>query len=1113
MEIAALHKQFSGHPVLKMYHEHLSAERIFMPGLAGSSKTVIPSLICREEPVPHVFILPDREAAAYFYSDLVNMSNLPDVLFFPASWKQSVAQGRPDPSGLVMRTEVMHVLVQPGRHPVIITYPDALAEKMAGEQWLKQYSFTLNTGDIIPLSKLEEKLKEFMFVEVDFVTEPGQYAVRGGIIDVFSFSSETPVRIDFLGNEIDSIRSINPEDQLSKETLEQFTIAANVSACTTDESRIPFFRLLPGHAMLWSNCFAYAAEQIDKVREEIKDVTVLTDDLGREIPLCLMDGNTFLREIQSFRTVDLGHQPFTKPDLVLRSNTGPQPVFNKNFNLLADNLHQHIQKDYRIFLLSDNPNQVERLRTIFHDLDKEVRFTAISGTLHEGFIDHDLKVCLYTDHQVFDRYHRYRLRQMFTRKAVQNLKEVNDLKPGDYVVHVDHGIGIFGGLEMIINNNRPQEAIRLIYKDNDILYVSIHALHKISRYRGTDGSKPRISKLGTGAWQKMKERTKKKIKDIARDLIRLYASRKMEKGFAFSPDTYLQQELEASFMYEDTPDQLTATRAVKQGMEVSSPMDHLICGDVGFGKTEIAIRAAFKAVTDSKQVAVLVPTTILAMQHHSTFTERLNGFPCTVDYVSRLKKPSAVKESLKKLAEGKTDIIIGTHRLLGKDVKFRDLGLLIIDEEQKFGVAAKEKLKSLRVSVDTLTLTATPIPRTLQFSLMGARDLSVINTPPPNRHPIVTEIHTLNEKIIREGIEQEVARNGQVFFIHNRVNGIHEVENMIRKIVPHVKVTVAHGQMEGARLEKTMLEFIRGDYDVLVATTIIESGLDIPNVNTIFINNAQNYGLSDLHQLRGRVGRSNRKAYCYLLTPPLSTLTHEARQRLQAIEEFSDLGSGFFIALQDLDIRGAGNLLGAEQSGFIAEIGFETYQRILDEAIHELKEEEFRDVFAGEEKKVTEKDKTPVPVWVSDCMIDSDIEIRFPESYISNVTERMRLYREMDNITSEEQLMAFSGNLRDRFGPVPPQTLELMNVVRLRWLAQQMGFEKIILRNSQMILHFISNPVSPYFRSPVFASILEFVQRQPRRYRMKESTRKLTLTVTDIRSIDDALTILRQIQE
>jgi transcription-repair coupling factor (superfamily II helicase) len=1112
VEITSLHTLFCSHPSLAQTGDLLSSASLHLTGLTGSSTTLVTSLLCRDLPGPHIFILPDHESAAYFYSDLSTLTTRKDLFFFPSSYKRAIQYGRPDPTHIVLRTEVLNHLAGPGQGGIVVTYPEALAETVTTPGQLRDLSVILHVGEQHSMSRLEEKLKELQFREVDFVQEPGEFSIRGGIMDIFSFASEIPARIDFLGNMVNSIRSIDLDDQLTKSKLDQYAVIPNIISSGLSESGVSFLEVLPASSILWSNCFGFIADKLDKIVTDTGHTLDLADEWGTQVHLNLVSGEKFLQHLPSFRIVDFSHHPTYPPECIRRFQTAPQPVFNKNFNLLADHMHQHIDKGYSLWFLTDNPKQVERLSAIFQDLDRKVHFTTVHGTLHEGFIDHDLKACFYTDHQIFDRYHKYHLRQTLSRRSIQGLKEIHDLRPGDYVVHVDHGIGIFGGLEKIVNNNKPQEAVRLIYKDNDILYVSIHSLHKIAKYRAGEGSEPRISKLGTGAWQNLKDRTKKKIKDIARDLIRLYARRKIEEGFAFSPDTYLQQELEASFMYEDTPDQLSATQAAKEGMEAPYAMDRLICGDVGFGKTEVAIRAAFKAVTDSKQVIVLVPTTILALQHYNTFSERLRNFPCSVDYVSRLKKPAQVKESLRKLAEGKTDIIIGTHKLLGKEVKMKNLGLLIIDEEQKFGVASKEKLKNLKVNVDTLTLTATPIPRTLQFSLMGARDLSVINTPPPNRHPIVTELHSLNEQILREGIEHEVARNGQVFFIHNRVQNIHEVREMIQRIVPQAKTAVAHGQMEGEKLEKVMLEFIRGDYDVLVATAIIESGLDIPNANTIFINNAHQFGLSDLHQLRGRVGRSNRKAYCYLLAPPLSTLTREARRRLQAVEEFSDLGSGFHIAMQDLDIRGAGNLLGAEQSGFIAEIGFETYQKILHEAIQELKEQEFREMLSQPAEKEKMKEEEP-ETWVGECTVDTDFEILLPEEYIPNITERMRLYRELDSISREEGLQTFALNLADRFGPPPAQTTDLMNIVRLRWLATRLGFEKIILKNSQAIIHFISNPLSPYFRSAMFSSILGFVQREPRRFRMKEGAHKLTLTVPGITSVQEALSLLEKMEK
>ncbi len=871
---------------------------------------------------------------------------------------------------------------------------------------------------------------------------------------------------------------------------------------------IPFTALFGEDTVWWINDLAYVKDRMDDIFERTGTGNEEEgDQVGQdEKKVSLIDGNEFTDLIASSRIIEFGHQVFYSPDKTLSFDTIPQPSFQKNFELLAEDLMLKQEAGYNIYILSDNQKQIDRILSIFEDIHTEIRIKPLLTTLHEGYIDHGSKICMYTDHQIFDRYHRYQLQEHFTRKESITVRELTSLHPGDYVVHIDHGIGQFGGLEKIRLDEREQEAIKLVFKDQDTLYVSIHSLHRISKYKGKDNAPPRIYKLGSGAWQKLKASTRKKVKDIARELINMYAKRKTLEGFSFSPDSYLQTELEASFMYEDTEDQLKATRELKDGMEAAFPMDRLVCGDVGFGKTEVAIRGAFKAVSDSKQVAVMVPTTILALQHFKTFSDRLRDFPCKVDYISRLKKTAAQKNTLADVASGKTDIIIGTHRLAGKDVVFKDLGLLIIDEEQKFGVAMKEKLRKLKLNVDTLTLTATPIPRTLQLSLMGARDLSIIRTPPPNRYPVVTELHSFNNDIIKEAIYYEVNRGGQVFIIHNRIQNIAEIEVLVHRLCPDIKIVVAHGQMEGAKLEKIMMGYIEGEYDVLISTTIIESGLDIPNANTMIINNAHHFGLSDLHQLRGRVGRSNRKAFCYLLAPPLNLQTPEARRRLNAIEEFSEIGSGLNIAMQDLDIRGAGNLLGAEQSGFIAEIGFETYHRILDEALLELKETEFPDLF-----READGDKPEDRKHVTDCQIDTDISLLFPDAYIENNSERLRLYRVLDNIGTEEGLQRFEHELEDRFGPVPEVTVELMNVVRLRWMAIRLGFEKIILKKGRMIMHFVSNQDSSYYSTPTFKAILAFVQDQGRQFRLKETNGKLTLSTDPVNSISAAIGILRKI--
>lgn len=1095
--------------------------RIQLKGLMGSANAVVASAVFQNSGPLHLFILPEKEEAAYFFNDLENLLGEQEtpfhkkkVLFFPTTYRRPYEIEKTDNTNVLSRTEVMKRLESRDGGSLVVTYPEALAEKVVSKAFLKKNTLRLGLGESLSIDFVIDLLMEYNFDRVDFVVEPGQFSIRGGIVDVFSFTNDRPYRIEFFGDDVESIRTFDPSNQLSIDKLDHITITPNLQDRTMHEKRIPFLTYIGRRSVVWVRDFSYAIDKIAGEYEKAeKAFAELSPDIKHLKPEELFCTATeFKSDMLAHGIVETGTRFLLSDACQFDFNMKPQPSFNKNFDLLLENLNENSKNSISNLILSDNPKQTERIQTIFSDLkanrgltDEAINFSLLSLSLHEGFIDKQSGIACYTDHQIFERYHKYRIRDGFAGKQAITMKEIYDLQPGDYVTHIDHGVGRFDGLEKIENNGRQQEAIRLIYQNNDILYVSIHSLHRISKYVGKEGTIPGLNKLGSNAWNKLKSKTKQRVKDIARDLIKLYAERKAADGFAFAPDTYMQHELEASFIYEDTPDQVKATADMKRDLEKSYPMDRLVCGDVGFGKTEIAIRAAFKAVADSKQVAVLVPTTILALQHHKTFSERLKEFPCRVDYINRFKSAKEQTKTLKDLADGKIDILIGTHRLVSQDVKFKDLGLMIIDEEQKFGVATKEKLKKMKVNVDTLTLTATPIPRTLQFSLMGARDLSVINTPPPNRYPVQTELHAFSEETIRDAIHFELSRGGQVFVVNNRINNIQEVAGMIQRLVPDAKIAIGHGQMDGHKLEKVMLDFVEGYYDVLVATTIIESGLDIPNVNTIIINEAQNYGLSDLHQLRGRVGRTNKKAFCYLLAPPVSVLTDEARKRLKAIEEFSDLGSGFNIAMRDLDIRGAGNILGAEQSGFISEIGFEMYQRILDEAIMELKEADFKGLY--DEKLPAGRD------YVKECLIETDLEIMMPDSYVTNITERLSLYKELDGLNAEEDLLKFQEKLIDRFGPVPQQTQELLNTIRLRRMARSLGFEKISLRNGLMTATFITNKESPFYQSNIFSVVLQFIQVYQKTCRMKEVNEKLSLTFRDVDSVSKAIQALVPLEE
>jgi transcription-repair coupling factor (superfamily II helicase) len=1100
---------YEKHPILPGLADTLCSsgpERINISGVSGSLKAIIIASIFHRTQSTNIVIVPEKEDAAYLYNDIVTLTGVESVFFFPSTFKRSILYEQTDPASIVLRTEVLNHLASGKRKSVIVTYPEAVMEKVISRKNLRKNTFTISKGDKLSPGFLEEVLHEYNFERVDFVYEPGQYAVRGSITDVFSFSADLPCRIDFFGEEVDSIRTFNPEDQLSVNKLEKISVIPNIQDISIEQTNDILTGFFPPSSVIWFEESSLLKERINTIYNQTlkREETEAKNDL-------VITGNRFIESCSDFRIIEFGNTTLFNPALQFRFHSEPQPVFNKNFELLSEKLAANEQQGYDTLIISESQSQIDRLRDIFSEINPSVEFTPVLINLHGGFIDHNIKTALFTDHQIFDRYHKFRIKGYFTRKESLSIKELTGLNPGDYVVHIDHGIGKFGGLEKIDVNGKIQEAIKLVYRDNDTLYVGIHSLHRISKYKGKESTAPKIYKLGSGAWQKLKQSTKKRVKDIARDLIRLYAARMASGGFSFSPDSYMQRELEASFIYEDTPDQLASTNAIKADMEAPHPMDRLVCGDVGFGKTEVAVRAAFKAAADSKQTAVLVPTTILALQHFKTFSERLKDFPCNVEYLTRHKKPAEQKRIVSQLFEGKIDIIIGTHKLVGKEINFSDLGLLIIDEEQRFGVSVKEKLKNLKINVDTLTLTATPIPRTLQFSLLGARDLSIINTPPPNRMPIVTELHRFNEDIIREGVEYEISRDGQVFVIHNRVENIKDIESIIRRICPKVKTAVVHGKMTGRDIEDVMFGFIQGDYDVLIATTIIESGLDIPNANTIFVNEAHHFGLSELHQLRGRVGRSNKKAFCYLLTPPMESLTQEARRRLKAIEEYSELGSGFNIAMQDLDIRGSGNLLGGEQSGFIADVGFETYQRILNEAMAELRETDSvsRDSHErDEERKNLEKKEKQ---YVSDFTIDTDLEIMFPDEYISNIPERIRLYKELNEIENEETLKKFESMLADRFGPIPSTASELLDIVRIKWIAVNLGIEKIVLKNNLLIANFISDPNSSFYKSRLFISIMNHVNTHHKSMSIKQKESKLSLTVSNVSSVKAAIQVLNNI--
>jgi len=1082
--------------------------RIQLRGLIGSADAVVAMASYQLQERPFIFVLPDYEEAAFFLSDLEGLLDK-QVLFFPSSYRKPFDFTQADSAHVLQRAETLNALNHTSEVPkMVVTYPEALAEKVINRSDLRKNTLEISLNAKLDIDFINEFLIEYDFERVDFVYKPGQFAIRGGIVDIFSFSNDLPYRIELFGDMIESIRTFDTENQLSVSKIHTVAVVPNVQAKFLTENNISLLEYVDKDAVIWLKDVQFT---LDVIQAGYKNATklwsALSDTDKVRNPEWIDPRFSFSEEkmianlLQDFPVVEYGKQFFYNAEVSISFNQRPQPSFNKDFNLLIHQIKENDKKGIRNYIFSDSPKQIERLFAILDDLDKEAKFFPVNIALREGFSDEDQKIAYYTDHQIFDRYYKYKHKKGYARSQAITLKELRDLKPGDYITHIDHGIGKYAGLEKVEVNGKVQEMIRLVYADNDLLYVNINSLNRISKYSGKEGTVPKMNKLGTDTWEKLKKTTKKKVKDIARDLIKLYAQRKAQTGNAFHPDTYLQNELEASFIYEDTPDQEKATADVKRDMEAPHPMDRLVCGDVGFGKTEVAVRAAFKSVADSKQVAVLVPTTILALQHYRTFSERLKGLPCTIDYINRFKTSKQIKETLERLADGKIDIIIGTHRLVSKDVKFKDLGLLVIDEEQKFGVGVKEKLKQIRVNVDTLTLTATPIPRTLHFSLMGARDLSIISTPPPNRQPVQTELHVFNEKLIQEAVTYEINRGGQIFFIHNRVQDLRQLGGMISRLVPQARCGIAHGQLEGDALEDVMLKFINHEFDILIATTIIEAGLDIPNANTIIINHAHMFGLSDLHQMRGRVGRSNKKAFCYLLSPPLSTLTNEARKRLSAIEEFSELGSGFNVAMRDLDIRGSGNLLGAEQSGFIAEIGFEMYHKILDEAIQELKDDEFEGLFKEDKERV----------YVNFTQIDTDLEVYIPDSYVTNIGERYNLYSEMASLKNEGEIAAFEQELTDRFGPVPPQVRELMNTLRLQWLGKEIGFEKIAYKKNILRGYFVSNKKSPYFESERFGKVLQFVQQNPSVCNLKEVKGSLRIGFDRVQHVDEALTLLQEL--
>ena len=1137
MELGELLKLYRKHPTVKALGRMLvdrDKQRMYATGLQASSlpmafaslQEAAPESLCQ----PFLFVLDDQEEAGYLYHDLVQIMGDEQVLYFPGSFRRAVKYGQRDAANEILRTEVLTRVnskfkVQKSKSSsrlFIVSYPDALAEQVVSHDTLKEKTLVVARGQKIDISEVESTLVDFGFRRVDYVYEPGQFAIRGSIVDVYSFSNENPYRIDFFDDEVDSIRTFEVQTQLSVEKQEEVRIVPEL----TTQVRESMLSFMPQETVVVVKNISYLCDTIGNIYEtgfsqqavlaedapNLDDETSQTSSLGGGKEKMLVDGASFQRQLLQYRTVEFGHRPTFVPEARVEFDVTVQPIFHKNFDMVFDAFQDYLSRAYTIYILADSPKQNERLKAIFEEKGVGTSFTPVNKTLHAGYADNTLKVCIFTDHQIFDRFHKYNLKSDKARrgKVALTLKELQQFEIGDYVVHIDHGVGRFGGLISIPENGQMVEKIKIIYQHDDVIYVSIHALHKVSKYKGKEGEPPRLNRLGGGAWERLKERTKEKIKDIARDLIKLYSTRQKQRGFQFSPDSFLQHELEASFLYEDTPDQMKATQQVKQDMERAKPMDRLVCGDVGFGKTEVAIRAAFKAACDGKQVAVMVPTTVLAYQHYRTFSERLRDFPVKIEYLSRARSAKQTSEILKELKEGKVDIVIGTHKLIGKTVVFKDLGLLIIDEERKFGVATKEKLRQMKTNVDTLTLTATPIPRTLQFSLMGARDLSVIQTPPPNRYPIQTELHVPSTEVVADAVNFEMSRNGQVFIVCNRISRLPEIEEMVRKAVPDARIAVGHGQMPTEQLEHIILDFANYDYDVLVSTTIIESGIDIPNANTIIIYNAHNFGLSDLHQMRGRVGRSNKKAFCYLLAPPLAALSADARRRLQALENFSDLGSGIHIAMQDLDIRGAGNLLGAEQSGFIADLGYETYQKILAEAVSELKTDEFSELYADEIRRGEDVDGSQ---FVNECQLDSDLQMCFPEDYVPGSSERMLLYRELDGLENDEQVELFRKRMQDRFGPIPEEGEELIRVVALRRLGRQFGSERIVLKGGRMRLYFISNPDSAFYQSRAFGQLITYATASVARCRLAEKDGRRTMLFSDVHSVAEAVALLQNIQK